>query len=39
MMIVGVAWLRSKYGIPRKTLTDPAPYIDLSYYDEAFGKR
>jgi ABC-type nitrate/sulfonate/bicarbonate transport system substrate-binding protein len=31
--------LRSKYGMPRKLLTDPAPYIDLSYYDRAFGKR
>lgn len=31
--------LRSKYGMPRKVLTDPAPYIDLSYYDRAFGKR
>jgi ABC-type nitrate/sulfonate/bicarbonate transport system substrate-binding protein len=31
--------LRSRYGTPRKTLTDPAPYIDRSYYDKAFGKR
>lgn len=31
--------LRSKYGSPRKELTDPAPYIDLSYYDQAFGKK
>ncbi len=31
--------LRSQYGMPRKLLTDPAPYIDLSYYDKAFGKR
>jgi ABC-type nitrate/sulfonate/bicarbonate transport system substrate-binding protein len=31
--------LRSQYGLPRKLLTDPAPYIDLSYYDKAFGKR
>ena len=34
-----VLWLRSKYGLPRKELTDPAPYIDLSYYDQAFGKK
>jgi len=31
--------LRSQYGMPGKVLTDPAPYIDLSYYDKAFGKR
>ena len=31
--------LRSKYGTPKKTLTDPAKYIDLTYYEKAFGKR
>jgi ABC-type nitrate/sulfonate/bicarbonate transport system substrate-binding protein len=34
-----VLQLRSRYGMPRKVLTDPAPYIDRSYYDRAFGKR
>ena len=29
----------SKFGVPQKTLTDPAKYIDLSYYDKAFGAR
>ncbi len=27
--------LRSTYGEPRRTLTDPAKYIDLSYYEKA----
>lgn len=27
--------LRSEYGKPQKTLTDPAKYIDLSYYEAA----
>jgi hypothetical protein len=27
--------LRSKYGTPQKTLTDPAKYIDDSYYRAA----
>ena len=31
--------LRSKFGSPRKTLTDPMKYVDLSYYDKALGKR
>lgn len=31
--------LRSKYGIPKKQLDDPAKYVDLSYYEKAFGKR
>lgn len=31
--------LRSKYGVPPKALTDPAKYVDLTYYDKAFGKR
>jgi ABC-type nitrate/sulfonate/bicarbonate transport system substrate-binding protein len=30
--------LRSKYGQPKKTLTDPAKYVDLTYYEKAFGK-
>jgi ABC-type nitrate/sulfonate/bicarbonate transport system substrate-binding protein len=31
--------LRSAYGEPRKTLTDPGKYIDLSYYQAALAKR
>jgi len=31
--------LRSKYATPRKTLTDPMKYVDLSYYEKAFGKQ
>jgi hypothetical protein len=31
--------LRRRCGTPRKTLTDPAPYIDRSYCDQALGKR
>jgi ABC-type nitrate/sulfonate/bicarbonate transport system substrate-binding protein len=30
--------LRSKYGVPQRTLTDPMKYVDLSYYDKAFAK-
>jgi ABC-type nitrate/sulfonate/bicarbonate transport system substrate-binding protein len=30
--------LRSEYGEPRKTLTRPAKYIDLTYYKEARAK-
>ncbi len=30
--------LRSEYGEPRKALTDPAKYIDLSYYKKAMAK-
>jgi len=33
-----VLQLRSKYGMPRKTLTDPAKYVELSYYEKAMGK-
>jgi hypothetical protein len=29
--------LRSEYGRPQKSLTDPARYYDLSYYDKAAG--
>jgi ABC-type nitrate/sulfonate/bicarbonate transport system substrate-binding protein len=36
--------LRSKFGVPQKTLTDPTKYVDLSYYRKAMdagaaGKR
>ena len=31
--------LRSKYGQPPKKLDDPMKYVDLSYYEKAFGKR
>jgi ABC-type nitrate/sulfonate/bicarbonate transport system substrate-binding protein len=34
-----VLGLRSKYGAPQKSLTDPMKYVDLSYYEKAFGKR
>jgi ABC-type nitrate/sulfonate/bicarbonate transport system substrate-binding protein len=34
-----VLQLRSRYGMPRKVLTDAAQYIDGSYYDKAFAKR
>jgi len=27
--------LRSKYGLPQKTLTDPAKYVDFAYYRKA----
>ena len=30
--------LRSEYGEPKKTLKEPAKYIDLSYYRKAVGK-
>ncbi len=30
--------LRSKYGQPQKTLTDPMKYTDLGYYNKAFAK-
>ena len=29
--------LRSEYGQPRKTLTDPLKYYDPSYYKKAIG--
>jgi ABC-type nitrate/sulfonate/bicarbonate transport system substrate-binding protein len=31
--------LRSKYAVPQKSLTDPMKYVDLGYYEKAFGKR
>ena len=34
-----VLGLRSKYGTPQKSLTDPMKYVDLGYYEKAFGKR
>jgi ABC-type nitrate/sulfonate/bicarbonate transport system substrate-binding protein len=34
-----VLQLRSKFGQPQKMLSDPMKYVDLSYYDKAFGKR
>jgi ABC-type nitrate/sulfonate/bicarbonate transport system substrate-binding protein len=30
--------LRTQYGEPTKTLTDPAKYTDLTYYDKARGR-
>ena len=37
--IATVLALRSKYGMPRKILSDPAKYTDLGYYEKAFGRR
>jgi ABC-type nitrate/sulfonate/bicarbonate transport system substrate-binding protein len=34
-----VLQLRSRYGVPKKVLDEPARYIDLSYHEHAFGKR
>jgi len=31
--------LRSQYGLPKKTLTDPAKYYDLTYYNRANAPR
>ena len=33
-----VLGLRSKYGAPQKSLTDPMKYVDLGYYEKAFAK-
>lgn len=33
-----VLQLRSKYGLPKKTLSDPAPYYDASFYNEAMKR-
>ena len=30
--------LRSKYGVPQKSLTDASKYVDLSLHQKAFGK-
>ena len=37
--IATVLALRSKFAVPPKTLSDPAKYVDLTYYEKAFGKR
>ena len=31
--------LRSKFGAPKKTLTDPMKYVDLTYYEKASAKK
>ena len=31
--------LRSKYGEPKRSLADPTKYVDLTYYEKAFGKK
>ena len=31
--------LRSKFGAPKKPLSDPMKYVDLSYYEKASVKR
>ena len=31
--------LRSKFGAPKKTLTDPTKYVDLTYYEKASAKK
>jgi ABC-type nitrate/sulfonate/bicarbonate transport system substrate-binding protein len=31
--------LRSKYATPPKALTDPSKYVDLTWYEKAFGSR
>lgn len=36
--IATVLALRSKYATPTKALGDPAKYVDMSYYEKAFGK-
>jgi len=33
-----VLQLRGKYATPQKSLTDPMKYVDLAYYNKAFGK-
>ena len=37
--IATVLQLRSKYAVPQKSLNDPMRYVDLAYYDKAFGRR
>ncbi len=29
--------LRTRFGVPQKTLTDPLPYVDLTLHDKAFN--
>lgn len=31
--------LRTRFGVPQKTLTDPVPYVDLTLHRKAFGSR
>lgn len=31
--------LRTRFGVPQKTLTDPMPYVDLALHDKAFRGR
>jgi hypothetical protein len=31
--------LRTRFGMPQKTLTDPLPYVDLSLHEKAFAAR
>ncbi len=31
--------LRTRFGVPQKTLTDPMPYVDLALHDQAFAGR
>ena len=31
--------LRAKYGVPKKTFSDPMKYIDLTYYQKVFGAK
>lgn len=37
--IRSVLALRTRFGVPQKTLSDPMPYVDLSLYNRAFPKR
>ncbi|HET8874892.1 MAG TPA: ABC transporter substrate-binding protein [Casimicrobiaceae bacterium] len=37
--IATVLQLRGKYATPRKALSDPMKYVDLGYYNKAFGKQ
>ena len=31
--------LRTRFGVPQKTLTDPLPYVDLTLHEKAFASR
>ena len=31
--------LRTRFGVPQKTLTDPMPYVDMALHDKAFASR
>ena len=37
--IATVLQLRGKYATPRKALSDPMKYVDLGYYNKAFGRQ